>query len=245
MRGADTFTENLFTMRRLEDLVPADHPLRPNRVMVIQAWAGHKSLVRQDGSDGAGANSKGKTRCNDTHACTTDPDARLYRKSNTPSELRFMGHALTDNRHGLMARVVFTTADGHAEREAAKALISDACQALDDPAITLTLGADKGYDAQVFIEALQPMNVTPHAARNTSGRSSAVHEAVTQIAGYAVTQQKRKLIEQGFGWAKAIGGIPQVLVRGLKKVDQVLVLTMAGYNLTHMRTLGQVRVQGT
>jgi transposase len=360
MRGADTFTESLFTMRRLDDFVPADHPLRPIRVMVnqalakmdglfarmyeadikggrpsiapekllramllqvfysvrserqlmeqtqynllfrwfiglamddavwvpsvfsknrerliahdavielfnevlaiadkrgwlsgehfsvdgtlIQAWAGHKSFVRRDGSDDDGGNFKGKTRCNDTHASTTDADARLYRKGNTASELRFMGHTLSDNRHGLVASAVVTVADGHAEREAAKAMINDARQALDDEATTLTLGADKGYDAQEFIEA---MNVTPHVARNTSGRSSAVPDAVAESAAYAISQHKRKLIEQGFGWAKTIAGIRQVMVRGLKKVDQVFVLAMAGYNLTRMRTLGQIRVLGT
>ena len=363
MRGADTFTESLFTMRLLDDFVPGDHPLRPIRAMVnqalarmdglfarmyeadikggrpsiapekllramllqvfysvrserqlmeqtqynllfrwfiglsmddavwvpsvfsknrerliehdavielfnevlaiadksgwlsgehfsvdgtlIQAWAGHKSFVRRDGSDDDGSNFKGKTRCNDTHASTTDPDARLYRKGNTASELRFMGHTLSDNRHGLVASAVVTIADGHAEREAAKTLIHDARQALDDPATTLTLGADKGYDAQEFIEALQEMNVTPHVARNTSGRSSAVPDAVAESVGYALSQQKRKLIEQGFGWAKTIGGMAQVMVRGLKRVDQMFVLTMAGYNLTRMRTLGQIRVQGT
>jgi len=363
MRGADTFTESLFTMRLLDDFVPGDHPLRPIRAMVnqalarmdglfarmyeadikggrpsiapekllramllqvfysvrserqlmeqtqynllfrwfiglsmddavwvpsvfsknrerliehdavielfnevlaiadksgwlsgehfsvdgtlIQAWAGHKSFVRRDGSDDDGSNFKGKMRCNDTHASTTDPDARLYRKGNTASELRFMGHTLSDNRHGLVASAVVTIADGHAEREAAKTLIHDARQALDDPATTLTLGADKGYDAQEFIEALQEMNVTPHVARNTSGRSSAVPDAVAESVGYALSQQKRKLIEQGFGWAKTIGGMAQVMVRGLKKVDQMFVLTMAGYNLTRMRTLGQIRVQGT
>ena len=201
--------------------------------------------MRRDGSDDDGSNFKGKTRCNDTHASTTDPDARLYRKGNTASELRFMGHTLSDNRHGLVASAVVTIADGHAEREAAKTLIHDARQALDDPATTLTLGADKGYDAQEFIEALQEMNVTPHVARNTSGRSSAVPDAVAGSVGYALSQQKRKLIEQGFGWAKSIGGMAQVMVRGLKKVEQMIVLTMAGYNLTRMRTLGQIRVQGT
>ena len=85
------------------------------------------------------------------------------------------------------------------------------------------------------------MNVTPHVAQNKSGRQSAVPESIPQSAGYAVSQQKRKLIEQGFGWAKSIGGMRQVMVRGLKKVDQMFVLTMAVYNLVRMRTLGQLR----
>jgi transposase len=365
MRGADTFTESLFTMRKLEEFVPADHPLRAIRKManaalekmnglfagmyeadikggrpsvapekllramllqvlysvrserqlmeqiqynllfrwfvglsmddsvwvptvftknrerlikhdavieffnevlaiaqqkawlsgehfsvdgtLIQAWAGHKSFVRRDDDDqgnGDGGNFKGEKRSNDTHESKTDADARLYRKGGTASELRYMGHTLSDNRHGLVANAVVTIADGYAEREAAKVMINDARQALDDPAREITLGADKGYDAQEFVQACVDMKVTPHVAQNKSGRHSAVPQAIAQSEGYAVSQQKRKLIEQGFGWAKTIGGIRQVMVRGLKKVDQMFVLTMAAYNLVRMRTLGQIRAQG-
>lgn len=164
---------------------------------LIQVWAGHKSLVRKDGSDGGdGGNFKGQTRSNDTHESTTHADARLYRKGKTASELRYMGHTLTDNRHGLIASAMVTTADGHAEREAAKVMVGDARQAKDDPAIAVTLGADKGYDAKEFIDALQGMQVTPHVAQNTAGRKSAVPDAIAGTVGYAISQQKRKLIEQ-------------------------------------------------
>jgi IS5 family transposase len=117
-------------------------------------------------------------------------------------------------------------------------------QAKGDPDVEITLGADKGYDAQEFIDALQQMKVTPHVAQNTSGRKSAVPDEITKTQGYGVSQQKRKLIEQGFGWAKAVGNIRQVMVRGLERVNQILVLTMTAYNLTRMRTLGQIRPQG-
>jgi len=215
---------------------------------LIQAWAGHKSFVRKDrqGDDDTDAgNFKDQKRSNDTHESTTDGDARLYRKGKTASELRFMGHTLTDNRHGLVVSAVVTQADGYAEREAAKAMINDARQALpgDEP-ITITLGADKGYDAKEFIEALREMNVLPHVAQNKSGRQSAVSDRIADSEGYAISQQKRKLIEQGFGWAKTVGHMRQVLVRGIKKVDQMFVLTMAGYNLTRLRSLGQIRLQG-
>lgn len=136
-----------------------------------------------------------------------------------------------------------TQSDGHAEREAAKVMINDARQAHVEET-TLTLGADKGYDAQEFIEALQQMNVLPHVAQNTSGRKSVVPDTVAASEGYAISQQKRKRIEQGFGWAKTVGHIRQVLVRGLEKVDQMFVLTMTAYNLTRLHTLGQVRLQG-
>ena len=208
---------------------------------LIQAWASHKRFVRKDGSDQDGDNFKGKPRSNDTHASRTDDDARLYRKGNTASELRYMGHTLSDNRHGLIASAVVTIADGHAEREAAKAMINDAVQANNDPETTITLGADKGYDAREFIDALTDMKVIPHVAQNTSGRRSAVPDEIANPEGYSSSQQKRKLIEQGFGWAKTIGNMRQVMVRGLQKVDQMFVLTMAAYNLTRMRTLGQFR----
>lgn len=363
MRGADGFIESLFTMKQLDDFVPADHPLRPIRAMVnealarldglfaqmyaashkggrpsiapekllramllqvfysirserqlmeqvqynllfrwfiglsmddtvwvptvfsknrermiehdavvalfnevvavaesnewlsgehfsvdgtlIQAWAGHKSFVRKDGSDDDdGGDFRAQSRSNDTHQSRTDPDARLYRKGKTASELRYMGHTLSDNRHGLIANARVTQADGHSEREAAKAMINDARQAAPEDA-QVTLGADKGYDAAEFIEALEEMKVAPHVAQNTSGRRSAVPDEVATGEGYAISQEKRKLIEQGFGWAKTVGRIRQVMVRGLEKVDQMFVLNMTAYNLTRMRTLGQMRLQET
>jgi IS5 family transposase len=212
---------------------------------LIQAWAGHKSFVRKDDdrSNGDGGNFKGEKRSNDTHQSKTDPDSRLSREGNTGSELRYMGHTLSDNRHGLIVNAMATKADGYAEREAAKVMINDVRQARADPQREITLGADKGYDAAEFVQACQAMNVTPHVAQNKSGRSSAVPESIAQSVGYAISQQKRKLIEQGFGWAKSVGGIRQVMVRGLKKVDQMFVLTMAAYNLVRMRTLGEIRPQ--
>jgi hypothetical protein len=122
-------------------------------------------------------------------------------------------------------------------------MIHDAKQALGDTQREITLGADKGYDAEEFIAACLEMKVTPHVAQNKSGRKSAVPETIAQSGVYAISQQKRKLIEQGFGWAKTIGGMRQVMVRGVKKVDQLFVLTMAAYNLVRMRTLGQIRPQ--
>ena len=210
---------------------------------LIQAWAGHKSFVPKDDDHSDGGDFKGQRRSNDTHESKTDADARLYRKGNTASELRYMGHTLSDNRHGLIANARVTQADGYAEREAAKAMISDARQVLGDDTREVTLGADKGYDVKEFIDACVALKVAPHVAQNTSGRASAVPNEIAQTEGYALSQRKRKLIEQGFGWAKTVGGIRQVMVRGLQRVDQVFVLTMAVYNLVRMRNLGQVRPQ--
>lgn len=137
---------------------------------LIQAWAGHKSFRTKDSGDESNnddaGNFKGQSRGNETHQSSTDADARLYRKGNTGSELRFMGHTLSDNRHGLIASAMVTTADGHAEREAAKAMTNDAKQVAPEQA-RLTLGADMGYDAAEFVQALTHMKVLPHVAQNT------------------------------------------------------------------------------
>ncbi|KAG0163343.1 hypothetical protein DFQ30_000317 [Apophysomyces sp. BC1015] len=237
MRGADKFTESLFCVRKLDDLVPASHPLRSIRAMVNETLAKMDRLF-------AGmyeADVKGSKRGNETHQSKIDPDARLYRKGKTGSELRYMGHTLSDNRHGLVVNARLTCADGHAEREAAKVMINDARQAADDEDVEITLGADKGYDAKECIEACQEMKVAPHVAQNTSGRGSAVADAIARSVGHAISQQKRKLIEQGFGWVKTVGRMRQVMVHGLEKVDQMFVLNMAAYHLVRMRSLGQVR----
>jgi len=206
---------------------------------LIQAWAGHRSFKPRDGSGGDGSDFHGHTRSNDTHASTTDPDASLYRKGQTASELRYIGHTLADNRHGLVANTMVTHANGYAEREAAKQMIGDARQAVSAD-VEVTLGADKGYDAKEFIDALDELKVVAHVARNTSGRRSAVPEDIAATPGYAASQRKRKLIEQCFACAKTIGRIRQVMVRGIERVDQVFVLNMAAYNLVRMRTLGKM-----
>ncbi len=205
---------------------------------LIQAWAGHKSFVRKEGGnrDDNRGDFRGQKRSNDTHQSRSDPDAKLYRKGKTGSELRYLGHALSDNRHGLVVSALVSTADGHAEREAAKVMLNDARQATPAP-------DTRGYDAQEFIEVCREMKVTPHVAQNTSGRRSAVPEAIARSESYAISQQKRKLIEQGFGWIKMVGRMRQVMVRGLKRVDQMFVLSMAAYNLVRMRSLGQIRPQ--
>ncbi len=216
---------------------------------LIQAWASHKSFLPKDGggndadsNSADGSDFRGQPRSNETHESSTDPDSRLYRKGKTASELRFMGHTLMENRNGLVVSAMVTQANGHAEREAAKLMISGARAA--NPEGQITLGADKGYDAGEFIKALQDIQIAPHIAQNKAGRASAVSDEVAASEGYAISQQKRKRIEQGFGWGKFIGPIRQVMVRGIKKVGQLFVMTMATYNLVRMRTLGQVRLKG-
>ena len=121
-------------------------------------------------------------------------------------------------------------------------MINATCEAASDETINITLGTDKGYDAKEFIDACLEVGVTPHVVQNTSGRRSAVPDVIAATPGYAISQNKRKLIEQGFSSAKTVGRMRQVMVRGLKRVDQMFVLTMTAYNLTRTRTLGQIRL---
>ncbi len=140
---------------------------------MIQAIPQLDLLSDSGDSDGPGE-FKGTRRSNKTHTSKTDPDARLYRKGKTASELRYMGHTLTDNRQGWVVNARVTKADGHAERGAAKVMIHDTRRVVGGAEAEVTLGADKGYDAAEFVEALQRMKVTPHISQNKSGRRSAV-----------------------------------------------------------------------
>ena len=235
---------------------------------LIQAWAGHQSFIakaptalcqddKPPSTPTAPAPSlssetdrfKGQRRSNATHQSTTDADARLYCKGDNASRLRFMGHALTENRNGLVVNGCVTRVDGYCEREAAKAMIQDSVQAHDTPRPQITLGADKGYDAKEFIDAcIDEIGVVPHVAQNKSGRASSVPDAIASTEGYAISMQKRKRIEQVFGWAKTVGAMRQVRVRGLARGDQMFMLTMAAYNLTRLRTItlfaGKLRLVG-
>jgi transposase len=212
---------------------------------LIQAWAGHKSFRRKDGSDddAPGGDFRGTTRSNETHASTTDPDARLSRKGGMGAELRYMGHALIENRNALVVNAQVSTVDGHAEREAAKSMLADAVQSAPE-GTTLTVGADKGYDVAEFVSACQELGVVPHVARNTAHQGgSAVPEAIAATESYAISQQKRKRIEIVFGWSKLIGPLRQVMLRGFERVDQLHMLTMTAFNLTRMRTLDRFAAQ--
>ena len=210
---------------------------------LIHAWASHKSVRRKDGSDDdrPPEDWHGEKRNNDTHASTSDPESRLYRKSSAaPALPSYLGHVLTDNRHGLVVNVQASAADGYAERDVAERMLSDVAK----PDVRITVGADKGYDTRGFVKACRTMNVTPHVAQNTKRTGgSAIDGRTTRHAGYAVSQRKRKRIEQCFGWGKTIGPIRQVMVQGLGKVDQLLTLTMAAYNLTRLRSLAALRPQ--
>lgn len=214
---------------------------------LLKAWASMKSFRRKDGQDeppDGGRNGerdfRGEKRSNATHASTTDPDARLYRKGNgQESRLCYMGHALMENRHGLAVLGEVTHATGTAEREAALTLI-DTWRPGER---RITLGGDKGYDVAEFVMALRERTVTPHIAidgnirKSGTPRATAIDARVTRHAGYAISQVIRKRVEEIFGWGKSVGGLAQLKLRGLAKVKAKFTLALAAYDLVRLPRL--------
>jgi hypothetical protein len=173
---------------------------------------------------------RGETRSNETHASTTDPDARLFKKApGQAAKLAFMGHVLMENRSCLVVDARLTLATGTAGREAALAMVEDV-----PGRRRITLGADKGDDAASFVAALRGLNVMPHVARNTSGRRSASDGRTTRHPGCRASQTNRKRIEEVFGWAKATAPMRQTRHRGLDRVGWQFTLTAAAYNLVRL-----------
>jgi len=204
---------------------------------LLDAWASLKSFRRiedqapppPDDPGNPTVNFHGETRRNDTHQSTTDPDARLARKGQgKEAKLSYAGHVLLDNRHGLVANVCVTPATGTAEREAAHLLLD----ASAPPGSTV--GGDKGFDVRSFVAAVRELAITPHIAQKVH---SAIDGRTTRHAGYAISQRKRKLIEQVFGWMKTVGGLRKLRHRGGALVDWIVTFTAAAYNLVRLRTL--------
>jgi transposase len=182
----------------------------------------------------AEVNFHGQKRSNATHLSTTDAEARLYRKGRgKEAKLSFLGHTLMENRTGLIVAASLTTASGYAEREAALAMI----ERHRPGRRRLTLGADKGYDAAAFVKDLRALGVTPHIAQNNTSRRSAIDGRTTRHLGYAVSQQKRKRIEEPFGWGKTIGGLARPMLRGAARIGFKFTLTMAAYDLIRLPKL--------
>ena len=210
---------------------------------LVEAWASLKSLKPRDAGDGnepptgGGRNAevdfRGEKRSNQTHVSTSDPDAMLYRKGpGMEAKLCFIGHALMENRHGLIVDTRLTRVSGHAERLAALEMIEPRA----DRPEAITLGGDKGFDAADFVMELREINVTPHIAQNTS-RRSAIDGRTTRHPGYAVSQRIRKRIEEGFGWMKTIAGLKKTKYRGLERVGWSFTMAAAAYNLIRLPKL--------
>ena len=216
---------------------------------LIEAWASLKSFRRKDGKDnggdGPGRNAErhfhGEKRSNETHESTTDPEAKLYRKGDgQPAKLCYLGHALMENRNGLVVGGQVTTASGTAEREAALSLID---RRRGQTRRRLTLGADKAYDVTAFVGDLRARSVAPHIARNDhvtktgKRRKTAIDSRTLRHAGYAISQCCRKRIREVFGWAKTQAGLAKTRFRGTRRVDAAFTLALAAYNLIRLPKL--------
>jgi transposase len=241
---ASKFFQKVLELAEAGDLISNDHFSVDGTQ--IQAWASHKSFQPKDDSNndgGGGTNDPGnpsidfhgEKRTNETHESKTDPESRLYKKSKgAEAKLSYLGHALMENRNGLVVNVRVTEANGTAERDAAMGMAlnvsSDSCKK--------TLGADKGYDTQDFVAVMGALNITAHVAQNTERRGgSAIDERTTRHAGYEVSQCKRKLIEEVFGWLKTVGPMRRPHFRGLKRMSWWFQFSVAVYNLLRMRNL--------
>jgi len=232
---------------RVKRLISTDHFSVDGTL--IEAWASMKSFKPRDGSDdeppvdggrNAEADFHGQKRSNETHASTTDPDARLYRKGpGKEAKLCFTGHGLMENRHGLLVDACLTRADGHAERVAALHMIEPRA----DRPRAITLGGDKNFDTADFVNELRSMAVTPHVAQNDSvtktgrRRKSAIDKRTTRHAGYAISQTCRKMAECIFGWGKQHGTMRKTKHRGLPRVETDFILNLIGYNLVRIPKL--------
>jgi transposase len=233
---ATAFLERVIAQARRRGLLSGEHFTVDGTL--LEAWAGLKSFQRKgdpppppDDPGNPTVDFHGERRSNDTHASTTDPEALLARKGRgREAKLSYAGHAMIDNRHGLVVNAEASQATGTAEREAGVEMAS----ALPPGA---TVGADKGYDTQGFVEALRRLGVTPHVAQNTSNRSSAIDGRTTRHPGYLVSQQKRKLIEEVFGWLKTVGLMRKLRHRGTRRVDWLFTFASAVYNLVRIRNL--------
>lgn len=237
---ATAFFEQILAQAKTHRLLSDEHFTVDGTL--IEAWAGQKSFQRKsdaaprpptDDPGNPSVDFRGERRTNATHASTTDPEARLYKKAaGQEAKLCFLGHVLMENRHGLVVNTRLTQATGTAEREAALALVRER-----PGRQRVTLGGDKNYDTHAFVQDLRAVQVTPHVAQHTTNRASAIDGRTTRHPGYAVSQQKRKRVEEIFGWLKTVGLLRKVKLRGLQRVGWLFTFAAAVYNLVRMRNL--------
>ena len=245
---ACAFLAGLLALKPVKRLLSSDHFSVDGTL--IEAWASMKSFRPKDGSGEPpepGRNGerdfRKEKRTNATHASTTDPDARLYRKADgQESRLCYMGHALMENRNGLVVEASLTHATGTAEREAALTML-DRRQGPHTGRHRITLGADKAYDVEAFVRDLRARTVTPHIAINGAVsktgkvRKTAIDGRTTRHVGYAISQRCRKRIEEVFGWIKTQAGLRKVKLRGRIKVEALFNFAAAAYNLVRIPKL--------
>jgi transposase len=241
---ADAFFAEVLAAIKQEGLLSDEHFTVDGTL--LEAWASQKSFKPKDTPrtppDDPGnptVNFHGQTRRNDTHASTTDPDARLYRKGyNREAKLAYLGHLLTENRHGFIIDTAVTAAGGTAERDAAIVMLGE----LPLTTRRLTVAADKAYDVRAWVAAVRRLGITPHVAQNTFGYGgSAIDARTTRHPGYRRSHRKRKLIEQAFGWLKTIALFRKLRHRGGRLVDWQFSFGAAAYNLVRWRNLAAQR----
>lgn len=210
---------------------------------LIEAWASQKSFRPKDGSgdEDGGANFHGQQRKNDTHASTTDPDCRLYRKAaGREAKLSYMGHAVMENRHGLAVAGMVTQANGTAERRASEIMLKARSKAVGR---RITAGEDRAYDTADHVAKLRAVNVTPHVTQNNSvtktgkRRRSAIDERTTRHDGYGRSQSRRAMVECIFGWGKQHGTMRKTKHRGIASVAADFLLNLIAYNLIRIPKL--------
>lgn len=211
---------------------------------LIEAWASHKSFQRKDSDNdqtpGSGANFHGEKRTNETHQSKTDPEAKLYKKSSgQEARLCYLGHVLVENRNGLIVSAMATQADGTAERDAALLMLQDLTEGRTG---RITVGADKAYDTQDFVQTVRELGVTPHVTQNNRNRRSAIDGRTTRHAGYELSLSKRWLVEKPFGWLKLTGPLKKAKLRGLAKIDWLFVFSCAAFNLLRIPKLREQTV---
>jgi len=235
---ARQFFEAVLTQARAQRVLSAEHFTVDGTL--LEAWAGQKSFTRREGT-GRGpsdddpsnptVNFHGERRSNATHQSTTDPDSRLAKKGpGKEAKLVYVGEVLMENRHGLVVDASVVTASGTAERDAALALLQGV------PSRSATVGGDKAYDTRAWVESVRAIGLAPHVAQ---APRSAIDQRTTRHHGYAVSQQRRKRIEEIFGWMKTIGGLRKLRHRGTAKVEWQFLFVAAVYNLVRLRTLAR------
>lgn len=235
---AQAFFAALLADPRVKPLLSSEHFTVDGTL--LEAWASMKSFRPKDGSGEppeTGRNGTrdfhGEKRSNETHASTTDPDARLARKSNgQAARLCYGGHVAMENKHGLAVSTRTTLAVGTAERDAGQEMMAELAKTEG-----ITVGADKGYDTREFVAKMRALGVTPHVAQHSNGRCSAIDGRTTRHPGYAISQRIRKRIEEIFGWGKEVGGMRRMRLRGLARVSFAFTLRVAAYNLVRLPKL--------
>lgn len=237
---AFAFLDSTIAFAKKKDMLSDEHFTVDGTL--IEAWASQKSFQKKDepprksdDSGNASVDFHGEKRTNDTHASTTDSEARLYKKSSgAEAKLAFLGHAIMENRNGLIVATRFTQATGTAERDAAAEMMEELMY--DSAKNRVTLGGDKNYDTADFITTMRALNVTPHVAQNTKRRGgSGIDGRTTRHQGYRISQRKRKRVEEIFGWLKTVGPMRKIKLRGLARGGWLFTFASAVYNAVRIR----------